>query len=173
MQNRRLEANPSTFTPLLDLIASVESKNNYNAYFGNAGNKKIKFTEMTIGEVMQWQKEFVKQGNASSAVGRYQIIDTTLAGLVKELSIDTQQLFDKSMQDKLAATLLTRRGVEAYVNKELTKHEFAANLAKEWAALPQTIGKNPQASYYAADGLNRALVSVERVLKAIEPISPK
>lgn len=172
MQNRRLSVDPRTYAPLLQLIAEVESKGNYNAYFGNARNKEIDFTNMTIAEVRKWQYEQIKKGAASSAVGRYQIIDTTLEGLIQQLGIDSTERFDEQLQDKLAIALLERRGADEYVNKELTQDEFAANLAKEWAALPKVIGENPQDSYYASDGLNRSLVEVDTVRKAIEPIRP-
>lgn len=173
MQNKRLVVDPASYGPLLHLIASVESKGNYNAYFGNPYNKSIEFTNMSVAEVMKWQAEFVAQGNASSAVGRYQIVDTTLAGLVRQLGIDTSKKFDAAMQDRMAMALLERRGAENYVNKELTQDQFAANLAKEWAALPKVVGENPEQSYYASDGLNKSLVGIDEVLKAIEPIRPK
>lgn len=173
MQNRRLAVDPQSYTPLLELIASVESKGNYNAHFGNAGNKAIDFTNMTIAEVLQWQARYVAEGNASSAVGRYQIISTTLSGLVERLGIDTSQKFNPKTQDKLAIALLERRGSEQYINKELSREEFAANLAKEWAALPKVIGDRPGDSYYASDGLNKSLVSIDKVLGAIAPIKAK
>jgi len=170
MQNRRLSVDPATYAQLLRLVAKVESKENYNAYFGNVGNSTVNFISMPIAEVMKWQSEYVSQGNPSSAVGKYQIISTTLTGLVDELNVDTNQSFDQAMQDKMAVALIERRGAEAYANGELTREEFAANLAKEWAALPRVIGENSDASYYASDGLNKSLVSVDEVLKAIEPI---
>ena len=173
MQNKRLIVDPATFAPLLQLIARAESQGNYNAYFGNVGNTAVDFRAMSIGEVMRWQKEYVQQGSPSSAVGRYQIIDTTLVGLVQELGVDRGQLFDETLQDKMAMALLERRGAEQYVNGELTRDEFAANLAKEWAGLPRVLGDNPAYSYYAGDGLNKALVGVDEVRKAIEPITAR
>ena len=173
MQNRRLSIDPMSYDPLLQLIASVESKNNYNAYFGNASNTQINFTDMSVADVMQWQKDYISKGNYSSAVGRYQIINTTLDGLIRRLGIDTSQKFDQSLQDRLAIALLERRGADEYINDELTREQFAANLAKEWAALPKVIGDNPGDSYYAGDGLNKALVKTGDVLSAIDKISPK
>lgn len=170
MDNRRDTVNPATYTSLLQLIARAESNDNYNAYFGNPGNTSIDFTKMPIEEVMTWQTNYVQQGNFSSAVGRYQIINTTLAGLVRQLGIDTKQKFDQATQDKMAIALLERRGAEAYVNDELTRDQFAANLAKEWAALPKVVGENPSDSYYASDGLNKSRVKVDEIMKAIQPI---
>lgn len=171
-QDKHLSVKPASYRPLLGLIADAESKGNYNAYFGNAHNRKINFTKMSISEVMQWQKDYVAQGSPSSAVGRYQIIDSTLAGLVEEFEIDTSQKFDKATQDKMAIALLERRGSIAYVNNQLNSQEFASNLAKEWASLPKVTGKNPDASYYAGDGLNKSLVDRHEVLGAIESIQP-
>ena len=168
MANKQIEINSTAHAPLLDLIARAESNDNYNAYFSNPQNRTIEFTTMTIAEVLNWQKEFVAQGSPSSAVGRYQIINTTLKGLVRQLSIDSSQKFDKPMQDRLAVALLERRGVKAYVNNEITRYEFAANIAKEWAALPRVFGDNPQDSYYASDGLNRSRVDVNKVLDVIK-----
>lgn len=168
--NQRLTVDEATCKPLLDLIAKAESKGNYNAYFGNAGNSTIKFTEMSVNDVLKWQQEFIAEGNASSAVGRYQIISTTLAGLVQQLHIDASQPFNEAMQDRLAIALLERRGVVEYVNNQIDAKQFAAELAKEWAGLPKVLGDAPDGSYYAGDGLNRALVGVKDVLGAISTI---
>ncbi len=170
MSSQRLRVNPATYQPLLHLIGRAESNDNYNAYFGNAGNSRTVFTDMTIAQVLNWQRQYIRNGSASSAVGRYQFMRDTLDGLVRELGISHEQKFTPSTQDQLAIALLERRGSEQYVNNELSDKEFAANLAKEWAALPRTLGDNPDASYYAGDGLNASRVEVDEVLKAIEPI---
>ena len=171
--NQRLQVDPVSAKPLLDLIARVESKGNYNAYFGNAGNTSIKFTEMSIADVLSWQEDFIAAGHPSSAVGRYQIISTTLKGLVQQLTIDTNQPFNETMQDKMAIALLERRGATEYVNNQIDGRQFAAELAKEWAALPKIIGDRPEQSYYAGDGLNKALVGVDEILRAVNAVSAK
>ena len=170
--NQQLPVDPNSTKPLLDLIAKAESKGNYNAYFGNASNTAITFTAMSVRDVMNWQQEFIADGNASSAVGRYQLISTTLAGLVQQLHVDVSQLFDETMQDRMAIALLERRGAIEYVNNQIDGRQFAAELAKEWAALPKMFGGNPEQSYYAGDGLNKALVNSGEVLRAIGAISP-
>lgn len=172
MTNQRAAVNPESYKPLLNLIANAESSGNYNAYFGNSRNAEIKFTEMSVADVRKWQEDYVAQGSPSSAVGRYQIISNTLDGLVNELGIEPTQKFDESTQDAMAIALLERRGSVEYVNEELSQEQFAANLAKEWAALPKVVGDNPDQSYYAGDGLNKSRVSPDTVLKAIEPIEP-
>lgn len=173
MQNKRYTVDPATYKQLLDLIGKAESKGNYNAYFGNVGNASIKFTDMSIAEVMKWQSDHVRRGGQSSAVGKYQIIDTTLTSLVNILNIDTDQKFDAGMQDRLAIALIERRGADAYINSEITGEHFAHNLSKEWAGLPKVTGDKPHESYYASDGLNKAQVSVDDVIRAVNSIKPK
>lgn len=106
-------------------------------------------------------------------MGRYQIISPTLSGLVQQLELNPKQPYDQTTQDKLAVALLERRGAESYINQELTREEFAANLAKEWAALPRVLGGNPNSSYYAGDGLNQAHVKVDEIIQAIDAIKPQ
>lgn len=168
MSSREKPINPKAFKPLLNLIGRAESGDNYNAYFGNSKNTEINFTSMTIEEVMSWQKDFVSQGSPSSAVGRYQIINKTLVGLVNQLGIDKSEKFDKSMQNKLAIALLERRGAKDFVNDRITREEFAFNLSKEWAALPKVLGDNPNQSFYAEDGLNKSRVAITEVLRVID-----
>ena len=91
---------------------------------------------------------FVRKGSVSSSVGKYQIIRPTLLGLVQELNLDTRTRFDESLQDKLAITLLERRSAHAFATKKLTREQFAANLAKEWAALPKDLPPKSTAHYY-------------------------
>lgn len=155
---------------LLNTIAKVESKNNYNAYFGNSGNTSIQFTSMTVSEVLAWQKQFVERGNPSSAVGRYQFISSTLRGLVRELKIDENMKFNEPLQDKLAVALLERRGIREYVDDKISREEFAHRLSKEWAALPKAIGENPEQSYYAGDGLNKAQLGLDEVYASIATV---
>lgn len=57
--------------------------------------------------------------------------------------------------------------------KKISREQFAANLAMEWAALPRIIGGNPTQSYYAGDGLNKARISTGEVLAAIDKLKTK
>lgn len=160
--------NPVAYRPILGLIAKGESGGNYNAYFGNPENTEIHFTNMTIAEVLEWQRRFIEQGNASSAVGKYQIVNTTLKEIVEVAGFDMDSRFDEVTQDKMAMFLLERRGAKEYVNNKLSAEQFAANLAKEWAALPKTVGTNPTESYYASDGINKSNTSISEVYEALD-----
>lgn len=171
--NQPLSVDTSSYRPLLELIARVESRDNYNAYYGSPDNDSIRFTEMTIDEVLAWQSHYIASGSPSDAVGRYQIISITLADLVNQLSIEKSKRFDAEMQDQLAFALLERRGGSDLVNKRLSHKQFAQNLAKEWAALPKMSGSNPEDSYYQADGLNKSLVGQDEVIEAVKLVRAK
>ena len=157
-------------TDLLTTIAEAESNGNYNAYYGKAGNVDVQFTSMPVKDVLAWQKKFVDEGSPSSAVGRYQFIDSTLQSLVDQLRIDQQEIFNEALQDKLAVALLERRGLRDYVDQKISREEFAHNLSKEWAALPRVIGNTPERSYYAGDGLNAAQLSIDQIYAGIATV---
>ena len=169
MTHRRETVDITTYRPLLEIIAEAESNGNYNAYFGNAQNDEVQFTGMKISEVLAWQDEFVAGGSASSAVGRYQVLNTTLRSLVQQGVVQPEQYFNQQTQDRIAVALLDRRGGEQYVNEELSAQEFAANLAKEWASLPKMVGNSPEQSYYQS-ALNSAHVSKNAVMQAVNAV---
>jgi muramidase (phage lysozyme) len=173
VMNRHSQLDVSSVRPLLDLIGHAESRNNYNAHFGNANNRTVNFTDMTIQEVRTWQEQFIANGSPSSAVGRYQIISTTLDGLVKDMQLTGKEKFDRATQDRMAIRLLERRGALLFVDNSLSREGFAANLAQEWASLPRITGDRPTESYYAGDGLNKSLIAPDAVLQAVENVRKK
>jgi len=143
---------------LREMIAAKESRGDYNMM---QGGKRADLTNMTIAEVMAFQKQHVAGGAESGAAGKYQIINETLAGLVKKGNIDTSAKFDQQMQDRLADMLIKQRGYDKYKSGKISKEEFAKNLSQEWAALPS--GPNNQ-SYYAGVGSNKAHYSWDQVM---------
>ena len=117
-------------------------------------------------EVLAWQDR-VDRYSKSEAAGRFQIIEDTLRGMVRKHGIDTSQLFDVAMQNRLAMILLDGRGwnpnSKAYV-------KMANSLAEEWAALPLVSGPNKGLSAHHHDkrAKNRALVSPEAFLDVLK-----
>lgn len=159
---------PTAYAPLLTTIAKGESNGNYNAYFGHGENQSIHFTDMTIDQVLAWQDDYVKQGSASSAVGRYQFLNSTLKGLRDQLKLSSKTKFNDETQDTLAIALIERRGAVSFVEQKLTPEAFAKNLSQEWASLPTTTGMHPEKSYYDGDGLNSAQIKPSEILGAID-----
>lgn len=138
---------------LLDLISRHESGGDYNVVYGG---KHVDLTNMTINQVLDWQKNYVRSGSPSSAAGRYQFLSTTLEGLKKEMHLTGNEKFDESMQDRLATRLLERRGLNDFMSGKISQDQFMKNLSMEWASLPKD---DSGRSYYAGDGLNKALTS--------------
>ena len=134
------------YKPILDLIASKESSNDtvHNGYdslntggtdsghtaFGSStGTKKFQkpLTEMTVEEVMNLQNDGVLH-----ATGRYQIIRSTLANVVRQVGLDPKTTkYDEATQDLLAIHLLWGR-----VGKQLrTDGQALVGLGQEWVGL--------------------------------------
>ena len=81
---------------------------------------------MTIGEVMEIGASPSAENRWVHAAGRYQIIPSTLRGLVKRYGVDTNAPFDEAMQDQLAMYLAYGRLVQS--NK-------ITGLRNEWIGL--------------------------------------
>jgi muramidase (phage lysozyme) len=141
---------PGVIGKLLDYIGKKESNGNYNILVGGKTNPEL--SGMTIEEVMQFQKQMIANGHESTAVGKYQIINGTLSGLVKQGFASLDDKFDAATQDKLAVGLLKRRGLDNYMSGKMDANTFADKLSMEWASLPYNTG----ASYYAGVGSNKS-----------------
>lgn len=157
---------------LLDVIAEKESNKNYNAYFSKPNNRtKPKLTDMSVNEVLAWQKDFLaRTGLESSAAGKYQIVSGTLRGLTRRLGIKGSEKFDPAMQDRMGIELLKRRGLAKYLSGRIKAEHFANQLAMEWAALPVVTGPNKGRSYYAGVGSNKAGITVQAIMAAVKAL---
>jgi muramidase (phage lysozyme) len=140
-----------------EMIAAKESGGDYNVM---VGGQKMDLTNMSIADVLAMQQQRIA-GGQNSAAGKYQIINSTLKGLVAEGGIDTSAKFDQQMQDRLADMLIQKRGYSDYKSGKMSKEQFATNLSKEWAALPSGPGNQ---SYYAGVGNNKAHYSWDQVM---------
>ncbi|MEJ1935205.1 hypothetical protein WDZ92_33840, partial [Nostoc sp. NIES-2111] len=162
---------------LLDFIASFEAPQGYDVIYGNNQRRLPRpLTSMTLGEVIAAQATWTKLFG-SSAAGRYQFMRATLVGLKKELGLSDGLVFGPDLQDQLGFRLLQRRGFDAFMARRLSMQGFGLALAQEWASLPVLAGTRGQhrpvsrgQSYYAGDGLNKALVSPERVEAALTEV---
>lgn len=161
---------------LLSLIGGIEAPGGYDQVYGGSRIATPKpLTRMTVREVLDWQDRSIAAGSASSAVGRYQIIRGTLRGLVTDGAVSMGELFSPSVQDRLATHLMERRGLSAYQSGQISAQTFAQRLSQEWASLPAaTVDRSGRAaagqSYYAGDGLNKALTDLDTVISAIRSL---
>jgi muramidase (phage lysozyme) len=115
----------------------------YGKFDPKDANKPI--TEMTLDELDAFQTEMLKNPENklnSSAVGKYQIVRTTLRELKEKLGLKGDEKFTPELQDKLASELLQRRGMGKFEKGEITQEQFQENLAKEWASIATKEGKS-------------------------------
>jgi len=77
---------------VLDLVSGPESRGNYNAWYRDARQSKVQLADLTVAEVRTLQDRLVRR-NGGSAVGRYQIIDDTLDGLIARMGLSAQARF--------------------------------------------------------------------------------
>lgn len=152
---------------LLDFIAPHESgRDGYNAVY--RGMTLEDLSALTISAVLAKQAAAVKAGAKSTAIGRYQFISTTLKSVIAEdPPIPRTALFTNNLQDELGRRLLERRGLRAYLAGQLSPTAFGNALAQEWASLPVIDGPKTGQSYYAGDGLNKALVTPKAVIRRL------
>ncbi|WP_289874170.1 hypothetical protein, partial [Enterococcus faecium] len=78
---------------------------------GRAGTEDLE--NMTVNEVMQHQ-----QAGDFNAVGRYQIITTTMPEIVRGLGLTGQEKFDRTTQDRMFDYLIgvKRRAIGDYIS---------------------------------------------------------
>jgi muramidase (phage lysozyme) len=177
-------ATQTAATPLLDFIGNKESEgyDDISGLISRSLYPTKPLTKMTIAEVLNWQ-ESIDSSQLSEASGRYQIMEDTLRGfnndrgvgpgnpLYSRAGLSSGDMFDPVNQDKMAITLLNGRGLNRFLNNEITREQFANSLASEWASLPLVTGPNAGKSKYAGDAAgNRSLTSIQEFLSVIDQV---
>lgn len=145
----------------------LNSVNRGNAGDTPGGAKSIfgkNLTDMTIGEIMQAQKE-----GRVFAVGKYQFIPGTLAGAVKHTKVPLNAKFDKNTQDRLFDYLVEvkRPIVGQYLSgKSNNRREAIQELAREFASVgleyPESGRRRGQSRYSGLAG-NTASISPDSI----------
>lgn len=167
--------------PLLELMRQGESGaagyNAYNrgTYTGSDGKQHIRgangaidFSQFTLGQVQDLQHLGRQDPDRVFAIGKYQIIPTTMDRSVEALGLDRSQRFTPQLQDKIFSEYLIvdkRPAVHDYITGEPGASLQAAQkgLAMEWASFgdPDKGGR----SYYG--GANRASITLEQSATAL------
>jgi conjugal transfer mating pair stabilization protein TraG len=151
---------------LLDLIAAPESHGNYNAWYGNAYQDRVDLSGLTVDQVRGLQADLVRSTGGSS-VGRYQLLDDTLDGLVDRMGLTGHERFTPVLQDRMALQLAHDAGMEDWIRGRTSDEHFARNLSQVWAALPRDASNRSQ--YEGIQG-NRALVDWTSVIASLRSI---
>jgi len=124
------ELPPGTGGPLLDEISKSEGTRGYNDAFAHQ-HPGVDLSKLTINQVEALQR--TQRG--SPAIGRYQFMTATLEGLKKQLGLSGSEMFTPAMQERLARSLLQRRGYDQWKAGKLSDQAFMHNLSEEWAGL--------------------------------------
>lgn len=143
--------------------------------YGNIEAPPKPLSEMTLDEVDAYQTKLLrshKNDMNSSAVGKYQIVQTTLRGLRKQLKLTGKEKFDSMLQDRLATQLLERRGLKKFVDGKISKEQFQNNLAQEWASIPRS--DTGRSHYGQRTGTSQHVIGeVLTDVKAVDPTAVK
>lgn len=161
---------------ILELIKSRESGGDYNATLDNGrytgGARDL--VNMTLNEVLEMQRQMLADPantKNSSAAGAYQIVSTTLRGLIEELGLTGNELYSTDMQDRMAQQLLRRRmpqGVEGLRNE----WEGLQNVSP--AVIQQALGQqsiartDPELQREAEEKLKDEVRERERLAKQVK-----
>lgn len=150
------DANDSAMSALLDLIADAESKpHGYDAIQHRAFVLPAKKpTAMTLGEIFAWIDE---TPNQQHAIGRYQIIPTTLSYLQEGMGLSDKAMFDQKLQDRMALQLIREAGLSEFLSGVMDSEDFMDELAFVWAGLPLKSGLS---AYHGING-NHATITRE------------
>lgn len=141
---------------LAETVSKAESPGGYGSVARMKGDQGI--TKMTIAEVMAKHK---------GAVGRYQMIPSTLKEATRALGISPNAKFDERTQDELFKYIIHKKrpAIGAYLNGGGSQQEAWKAMAQEWAGIPMQNGL----SYYHGDKYgNRATIQTAQVYEALK-----
>jgi hypothetical protein len=110
-------------------------------------DREIDFSQLTLDEIRANQQRGWNHPEKLHAVGRYQIIGTTLQGAMDSMGLNGAERFTPQMQDRILANYLLRDkqpSIEAYITGQTgaTLRAAQIGMANEWASVahPDTGG---------------------------------
>jgi hypothetical protein len=139
-----------------------------------AGKQKENLQDMTVGEVMSRQS--IKWGSPNEsqklfAVGKYQMIPSTLSDAVKSLNVSKDEKFTPELQERMFKDYLIsakRPAIAKYLNSPTDDPELLKNavraMSREWASVADP-DKGGTTSFYGSG--NKALISVDEISNAL------
>lgn len=137
---------------ILNLVAGPESRGHYDMMYGSKRQPEI--LKMTINDANRFQVEWHKQ-MGSSAMGRYQIMAKNLIPYANKAGLDpATELFSPANQDKMAIVFLQEKGLNKWLEGQISDDQFLEGLSQVWAGVPSP--SKGGRSYYGGVGLNKA-----------------
>jgi len=142
-----------------------ESDGNYCAYFGHV-DSTVDLCAMSLAEIYRFQDQMLEENSTSTAIGRYQFLQTTLKNLQINNGLSSTELFSAKLQDRLAVDLLVGRGYSRWWTGDLSDEDFAHAISCEWASLPDPF--NDGRSHYDGDSAgNHASTTLDCVYEML------
>lgn len=153
--------NLGKYKQLADAIAKDEGTYTSVNTGGNP-NKRVKgdfqsknvpnLTDMTIDEILKANEKPFGDSNRINAAGRYQVINSTLENVKKEMKLTGNEKFTPELQDKIFMHLLPKSAKNYADGKGGNKERIIADISSVWSSVanPDT-GKTSH-----QDGINKA-----------------
>lgn len=160
------------YRPMLDLLGKSEGTDkgrgynetlSYGAYTG--GDKEL--VAMTLDRIDELQTAMLRHPKNylnSSALGRYQIVRTTLRKIRKKLKLSGREVYSATMQDRMGCFLLGGRGIDRWLKGKKSDNAMLLALAQEWASLPTPEGRG----YYDGQNSSVSVAEVKRTLAEVK-----
>ena len=151
-------------------IRQLESGNNYatpfKAYLGGFGRAGEDLTKMTINQVVDWQKAYIRhqaskgipESKRSAAVGAYQMLFPERAA--DYAGVSRNALFSPANQDKMVEYYLDMAGQKKWKAGSISNEAYNNGLAGQFASIKRADGKG----VYDNDGINKAYGTVLDIL---------
>jgi len=165
------QATSSNYAELGNIISKGEG--NYNSVNRglvkgkNLGAFETDLGKMTINQILGRNKLKAGDKNRMNAVGKYQIIASTMKQAKKAMGLSGNEKFTKEMQERIFKEFLIpkRKGLADYLNggkTSLNQAQYEASM--EWASIPVPKGyktktgkvSNGNVTYYDENGGNKA-----------------
>lgn len=158
--------------PLSELIARGEG--GYGSYnrgrAGDANGATIDFSQMTVAELQRRQDLPRNDPDRLFAIGKYQVIPSTMDAAVTSLRLDPNARVTPELQERIFSDYLISRkqpGIRDYITGQpgATLHNAQRQMAGEWASVADP---DTGLSRYGNVGNNRASISAESVGTALQ-----
>lgn len=127
------------------------------------GSTKANLSEMTINQVLARNKKPFGDPDRMNAVGRYQIVASTMKGLVSKMGLTGEEKLTPEMQDRLFMALMPKATTDYVSGRSTDRNAAITGLAKEYASIGVPVDmkgyvQNVRAgqSFYQGYGGNKA-----------------
>ena len=169
-QSGGVAANPGAYKDVLDHIARSEGTakapgGGYNTSLANGlllpAGKEQDLTKLTLDQIDALQTGMLNHPSNrwnSSAIGRYQVVRTTLRAQREKLGLKGSDLYDEKLQDRVGANLARQRGADP------------TGLKNEWASL---VGANNRIAVELMQKVDPKAATMPADRRPIELKAPK